>query len=229
MRFLKTHRIAFIFTALAVIVIGALVWASQYRNPATIKTWVDTAAIIVTAIWVYFRFSGRREHKPALEIKLATNCIPVRSNSKTYVVSFDVELTNKSTRRVLARVRESQVRKVKVDTELLLYCCSLQIRRVQPNEPEKQIQWQFPTGDNLPPEDETFNLIEDYEYEKPGEEDYWLEPNESSHLCVGAHLERGVYHVMITFVGSKDEEFWRRMFFIDVSNAPSTQPVKGPG
>ncbi len=61
------------------------------------------------------------------------------------------------------------------------------------------------------------NLLDEYEYETEGKEDFWMEPSESSHLCVGVILQPGVYLAMVTFVGDhSDDEFWRRLFIVQI-------------
>lgn len=70
-----------------------------------VKNCAEALAILIGGGWAFWRFCLRHEGKPALDIALTTTTIPEASGS--FLACFDVTLTNKSARRVLARTRKA--------------------------------------------------------------------------------------------------------------------------
>jgi hypothetical protein len=198
------------------------VWAflisGATKNFAEIaKNFAETLAILVGGGWAFYRFVIRRESKPALDIALTYRIIPEPEDR--FLAYFDVTLTNKSTHRVLARKRKPQLPAFSDRSENLQHSCSLLLRRVGAGAPlGTQVRWFDPEAKSPLPTDIAANLLEEYEYDIEGKEDFWLEPSEISHLCVGVILQPGVYLAMVTFVGqpSDDSEFWRRLFIVQI-------------
>ncbi|HEY3898253.1 MAG TPA: hypothetical protein VGM54_06555 [Chthoniobacter sp.] len=188
------------------------------------KDFAETLAILVGGGWAFWKFCLRREGKPALEIDLIFNVIPEQVGS--FLAVFDVTLTNKSGRQVLARRRKPGTPAFSDRSEDLQHSCSLLIRRVVAGAPvNTQVRW-FADGDAKSPfpTDIVANLLDGYEYENEGMDDFWIEPSESSRLCVGAILEPGVYLAMVTFVGEGgDAEFWRRLFIVQIPEQNAMQ------
>jgi len=218
------------------------VWA--FLSSEAGKNFAETLAILIGGGWAFSRFILRRESKPALEISLTTKIIP--ETEGLFLTSFDVTLTNKSTRRVLARKRKQGQPAWEDRNERLQHSCSLLLRRVAEGaQPDTQVRW-FPDADARSPlsTDIVVNLLDEYEYEVEGRIPFWMEPSESSPLCVGVMLQPGVYLAMVTFVGRggcwerlfnrlknwlnrrrpfkqkpfkpKSDEFWRRMFIVQI-------------
>jgi hypothetical protein len=64
------------------------------------------------------------------------------------------------------------------------------------------------------------------EYLDNGGTDFWMEPGESYHVSAAIVLNPGSYLVMVTFVGqASDEEFWRRMFLVQVPTLTSAGTI----
>jgi hypothetical protein len=193
-----------------------VVWT--FLSSAAAKNFVETLAILVGGSWAFYRFVIRRESKPGLDITLTPRIIP--ETEERFLAYFEVTLTNKSTCRVLARKRKAGQPAFSDRNEVLRHSCSLLLRRVTAGMPVgTQIRW-FADADAKSPlsTDIVGNLLDEYEYDIEGKEDFWMEPSEISHLCVGVVLQPGVYLAMVTFVGqpSDDREFWRRLFIVQI-------------
>ena len=182
------------------------------------KNLAETLAILVGGGWAFYRFVIRRESKPALDIAL--NCRIIPETDDRFLAYFDVTFTNKSTRRVLARKRKPGLPAFSDRDEDLQHSCSLLLRRVAAGAPlGTQLRWFADGKVRSPlPTDTVANLLVEYEYDIEGREDFWLEPSETSHLCVGVILQPGIYLAMVTWVGqpSDDSEFWRRLFIVKI-------------
>ncbi len=173
-----------------------------------LKNWAETIGIMVGGFWALWRFGLRRERKPALDIALTLKIIP--ETEERFLAFFDVTLTNKSTRQVLARIRKAGRPAFKDRNETLQHSCSLLLRRVPPETPQdKLVRWFADADAKSPLPTHEANLLDDYEYEEPGRKEFWMEPSESYHLGVGIRLQPGVYLAMVTFVGQ--ESLWRRL------------------
>ncbi len=195
-----------------------------------VKNCAEVLAISIGALWALRRFVLRRESKPAVDIELGVRIIP--QTDERFLVYFDVTLTNRSTRRVLARRRKRGEPAFTDRSEALEHSCSLLIRRVPATVPVGSLVRWFADADAKSPlsTDIVTNLLDEYEYENEGKRDFWMEPSESSHLCVGVILDRGGYLAMVTFVGPdrKDREFWRRLFIVEVPEREVLQPTPVP-
>jgi hypothetical protein len=192
------------------------VWAFLISEAA--KNFAETLAILVGGSWAFYRFVIRRESKPALDLALTYRVIP--ETEDRFLAYFDVTLTNKSTHRVLARKRRPRLPAFSDRNEDLQHSCSLILRHIVTGAAlGTQVRW-FADGDAKSPlpTDIVANLLNEYEYDVEGKEDFWMEPSEISHLSVGVILQPGVYLAMVTFVGQPrdDREFWRRLFIVQI-------------
>ena len=185
--------------------------------------WISAAVAAGWAVWLYV---SRREGKPVVEIDLASQALPYEEGR--FLAYFDVTLTNKSKRRVLARKRAPDRPAFSDRGETVQHSCSLLLRRLAANAPTTtQVGWFSNPGAKSPlPADIVANLLEGYEYEIEGKEDFYVEPAEASHLSVGVVLEPGIYLALVTVVGqpADDSEFWRREFLVQIpKQGPLTQ------
>jgi hypothetical protein len=208
------HIIFFLTTVLAAFVTVRF-WA--FLSSEEVKRFVETLAVLVGGGWALYRFVLRRESKPALDVGLTYQAIPEKEGR--FLAFFDVTLTNKSTCQVMARIRKIGQPAFSDRSEVLQHSCSLLLRRVNEGlAHEGQVRW-FPDANAKSPlaSDIVANLLDEYEDEAEGIPDFWMEPSESYHLCVGVILQPGVYLAMVTFVGEQsDDEFWRRLFIIQI-------------
>jgi len=190
-----------------------------------VKNWVETLAIVVGGGWAFWRFVLRRESKPALDIALTTKIIPEPGGC--LLAYFDVTLTNKSTRQVSAKIRQRGQPAYKDENEDLPHSCSLLLRPVPAGSPGTQIRW-FVDGDAkgpLPKGIIVTNLLDEYEYEIEGKKEFWTEPSESSHLCVGVRLEPGIYLAMAEILAPDPPKTRKTLSAHGQASQNQTQPV----
>ncbi len=196
-------------------------------NSEAVKNWTEAFAILVGGCWAFYRFVIRRERKPAIDIALTCETIP--ETDKQFLAYFDVTCTNRGTCQVVARKRKAGRPTFSDRNEVLQHSCSLLLRHVAAGAPlGTQIRW-FADADAKSPlcTDIEANLLDEYEYEIVGKGDFWMEPSESYHLCVGVILRPGVYLAMVTFVGQRsDDEFWRRLFIVRIPEGNSSKISK---
>jgi hypothetical protein len=222
MHFMQKSRVIplLLIAALALCVVAKF-WS--FASSEAAKNFAETLAILVGGSWAFYRFIIRREGKPALDIALTSTTIPEPEGR--FLAYFDVALTNKSNRQVIARRRKAGQPAFSDQNEVLQHSCSLLLRRVAAGTPlGMQVRWFANANDKSPlATDIVANLLDEYECEVEGNAEFWMEPSEVCHLCVGVILQPGIYLVMITFVGqpSDDREFWRRLFIVQIEERMS--------
>jgi len=217
-----TFILSGIIAALAVIA-AVVFW--DFLSSGKLKNFVETLAVLVGGGWAVWRFILRRESKPALEISLTYKTI--QETKERFLAYFDVVLTNKSTCRVVARRRKKDVPAFTDKYEHLQHSCCLILRHIPKEQPaETQIRW-FPADEEAKsprPDDIVANLLDEYEDEVIGQKDFFMEPSEIYHLCVGVVLKSGTYLAMVTFLGDHgDEEFWRLLSIVQIPERPETK------
>ena len=219
----KSRLALFSFVATLAVAITVRFWT--FISSEEVKTYVETIAVLVGGGWAFYRFVLHRESKPALDIDLTWHT--VLQPEGQYLATFDVVLSNKSTCQVKAKIRRKRQPAFSDRNEKLQHSCSLILRRVPEGAPlNSQVRW-FPDTEAKSPlsTDIVANLLDEYEDEAEDIPDFWMEPSENYHLCVGVILQTGVYLAMVTFVGEQsDDEFWRRIFIIQIPE-PVLQPT----
>jgi hypothetical protein len=190
------------------------------------RNWATVLGIVVTGAWAYYRFGLRREKEAALGIELAYSCVPY--NEGHHLVWFDVTLSNKGGIRVVAKRKLRPA--YRDNSETLAYSGDLLLRAVPTDVPGgAQVRW-FPSPDAKSPvqSDVEADLLD--EYARDEDTDFWMEPSENYHIGTAIVLAPGNYLAMITFVGAREGEFWRRIFLVQVPGASSAlasgTPVK---
>ena len=186
-----------------------------------VQNWATAIAVLVGGVWAYYRFGIKRESETALAIDLAHTSVSYDAN---FLVFFDVCLQNKGAVRLGAKRNRRYA--YEDNTEALAYAVDLLLRPVPSGSaPGSRIGW-FANETDKSPRSSDIELDLGAEYEIDGETDFWMEPGESYHLGAGVVLAAGSYLAMVTFVGDRsDEEFWRRVFLVQVPNPPGAPSV----
>jgi len=177
-----------------------------------VQNWATAIAVLVGAVWAYYRFGIKRENETAMGIDLVHTSVPYDAN---YLVVFDVCLENKGAVKLGAKRQRHPAYEDSAD--VLAYAVDLLIRPVPPGStPGSRIGWFAGETDKSPRSgDMELDLVAEYEIN--GESDFWMEPGESYHVGAVVILSAGRYLAMVTFVGDRsDSEFWRRMFLVQV-------------
>jgi hypothetical protein len=184
------------------------------------QNWATAIAVLVGGAWAFYRFGLRREKETAVAIDLSYIATPYEAN---YLVFFDAILTNTAAVRVTAKPHRHPAYGDSAET--LQYAADLLLRRLPAgSQPGTQIRWVSDNAQVPAPGDIEADLAS--EYEKDGGTDFWMEPNESYHLGAAIILPPGSYLAMVTFVGrGGDDEFWRRVFSLQVPAASPPVPV----
>ena len=177
-----------------------------------VQNWATAIAVLVGAVWAYYRFGIKRESETAMGIDLTHTSVPYDAN---YLVVFDVCLENKGAVKLGAKRKRHPAYEDNAD--VLAYAVDLLIRLVPPgSKPGSRIGWFDSETDKSPrPQDVELDLVAEYEIN--GESDFWMEPGENYHVGATVVLSSGNYLAMVTFIGDRsDSEFWRRTFLVQV-------------
>jgi hypothetical protein len=183
-----------------------------------VQSWATAATVVLGGAWALYRFGIQRERETGIGIELSHKTIPYGAG--VFLVAFDIALSNKAK----VRVRATRERRpaYKDDWEGLNFGGDLLIRPLPSGVPEgSEIRW---FSKNAPTSPQVGDIEADLldEYELNGETDFWMEPGETYHLATNVVLRPGGYLCMVTFVGAKSkQEFWRRMFLVQVPAAES--------
>jgi hypothetical protein len=189
-----------------------------------VQHWATALGIVAGGIWAAYRFGIRREKESALGMDLSHST--VAQGGGGYLLFCDVTITNCGKVRISAIGEDAPVYSDKL--ERLTYAADLLLRRLPSDLPRNTpIGWfgDF-AGESPRTDDIELNLLE--AFESGSEMDFWMEPGEAYHLSRGAVLAPGLYLALVSFVGSRTGEFWRRLFLIEVprrvhESAPSAQ------
>ncbi len=191
-----------------------------------VQSWVTALGIVVGGIWAAYRFGIRREKESALGMDLSYST--VAQDDGGHLLFCDVTITNCGKVRVSATGADAPVYSDKL--ERLAYAADLLLRRLPSDLPlNTPVGWfGHAAGESPRTDDIELNLLE--AFESGSEIDFWMEPGEAYHLSRGAVLTPGLYLALVSFVGSRTGEFWRRLFLIEVprrvrESAPSAQPA----
>jgi hypothetical protein len=181
------------------------IWSEIIQNFAV------ASAVAVGGIWTLSTFVFQRSHETALKLEMTTT--QARCDGVSYLVFFEVALTNLSRRMIEAQAKSYDAggaKPVYKDLEeQLSHACSLQIRRIKTRIPnETSLDW-FEKAAHLEPVGVEINMISDYEISRTGEIDFWIEPGESYHLGRTIVLPPGNYLAMLTLVGTDSQHVWR--------------------
>jgi hypothetical protein len=177
-----------------------------------VQNWVTALGVVVGGGWALYRFGLRRESESALNMDLLYSTTPYGAGN--HLLFCDVTVTNAGAVRIdTIGEREPAYSD---QTERLEYAADLLLRRLPDDmPPNTPVTWfGRPAVSSPQPGDLQFDLLEAIEL---GTAPYfWMEPKESYHLSAGAVLACGRYLALVTFVGSKHGEFWRRLFLLEV-------------
>ena len=177
-----------------------------------VQNWATALGIVAGGIWAAYRFGIRREKESALAMDLSYST--VAQGDGGYLLFCDVTVTNCGKVRISATGADAPVYTDKL--ERLAYAADLLLRRLPGDLPRNTpIGWfGHAAGESPRPDDIELNLLE--AFESGSEIDFWMEPGEAYHLSRGAVLAPGLYLALVSFVGSRTGEFWRRLFLIEV-------------
>ncbi len=185
---------------------------SWLQLSGAVQNWVTALGIVAGGIWAAYRFGIRREKESALAMDLAYST--VAQGDAGYLLFCDVTITNCGKVRITAIGGGAPVYSDKL--ERLAYAADLLLRRLPSDLPQNTpIGWfGDPPGESPRTDDIELNLLESFE--SGSEIDFWMEPGEAYHLSRGAVLGPGLYLALVSFVGARGGEFWRRLFLIEV-------------
>jgi hypothetical protein len=174
-------------------------------------------AALIGGIWALFRFAGERTFQAALDIAID---YLTAAEAGTYLVHFDVALTNPGKTRLSAKSAREGGWAFNDGPEQLRHSCGLQIMRLQvpPGAAPIGIDWfEGPYLTPVPGVPE-LNLLVEYEDPKRNNAvDFWLEPGECYHLGRTVVLQPGHYLAKVAFIGSAgDDNFWSRVQYVQV-------------
>ncbi len=175
---------------------------------------VQSLAIIGGGLWALHRFGLHREKEPALEIGIASRT--KHSPGGGHLAIIDATLTN--TGKVKLRANQKRGDRAYNDgLEELKYSVSLIVRHVDENcHTGQHLSW-FNEEKKafFHDEDYQIDLVRDY-CDKPDMTDFFLEPGETYALSAAIYLDPGLYMAMVTFIGLKHDDFWRRTAIVEV-------------
>jgi hypothetical protein len=181
-------------------------------------------AALVGGVWAWRRYHLERTNEAALEIGFGYKTSAV---GEDFLVEIDVVLTNKGKTKIEANTRRTDGFVYSDDVEKLKYSASLQLRRVQPWDPNsnRHLDWfESPLLQpvlGLHPE---INLLSDYEDPGTGVVQFWMEPEEIYHVGAVVVLQQGHYIAKATFIGANDGDFWTRVAAVSVPSNDDPTP-----
>jgi hypothetical protein len=191
---------------------AALSDSSWLQVSQAVQNWVTAVGIVVGGGWALYRFGLRRESESALNMDLLYSTTPCGAGS--HLLFCDVNITNSGAVRIKATEKRQPAQSDHADR--LEYAADLLLRRL-PDEmpPNTPVPWfGRPAASSPQPGDLELDLLDAIELGTSPF--FWMEPKESYHLSAGAVLVPGSYLALVTFVGSKKGEFWRRLFLLEV-------------
>ena len=199
-----------------------LCWDFIFKDAAALKDTLTAVGILVGGWWTYARFIRARVEETALDIDLSYATAAYTANR--WLIFLNVILKNQGKVKLRAREKTNMAYdhgSMDGKEHVYTYGLGLKIRKI-PTGLTKNcwVDWYGDSGlEALLPE---INLLKGY---VKGEQrtDFWMEPGESYTLSAPVILEAGSYLAMATFIGSneEDEEFWQRVFLIQVPGADS--------
>ena len=189
-------------------------------------------AAIAGGIWAFYRWRKERGHETSLEIYLDSTSTVYRND--LYLVFIDVSLKNVGKVRVVAKKKEydndSKITKpvYKDKMETINHSLGLQLRAIRSDiDCSAALDWfssnKLDAPKNIPNEINLFSYFEENGQDKPDE--IMIEPATTHNFGYPFIIPAGHYLTMVTFVGERKIDFYRRLFYI---NVPSSEKQKEP-
>jgi len=199
-----------------------LCWEFVFKAATALKDTLTALGIIVGGWWTYTRFIRARVDETALDIDLTYSTVDYKTGNR--LTFLNVVLKNLGKVKLRARERMNVAydhRATDGKEHVYKFGLGVKIRKIPTNlSSPSWLDWYGNSA--LESTLQEINLLKGY-VKSEHQTDFWMEPGESYSLAAPIILEDGSYLAMVTFIGvsKKDDEFWQRMFLIQVPGTNS--------